>query len=120
MTTLNEKLNSITGQEPSNWYKKAKERQQNRSWLQYSANIALRVLAAIESKEGMTQKKLAEQVGVSPQQISKIVKGQENLTLETILRLSEALEIALISFPAIQPKGVASSIVGVADMVLER
>jgi ribosome-binding protein aMBF1 (putative translation factor) len=33
---------------------------------------------------------------VSPQQINKIVKGQENLTLETISKLEIALNIQLI------------------------
>jgi transcriptional regulator with XRE-family HTH domain len=33
---------------------------------------------------------------VSPQQISKIVKGQENLTLETIANLEIALGIKII------------------------
>jgi len=53
----------------------------------------------MEEKEGMTQKKLAELMNVSPQQISKILKGQENLTLETISKLSETLGVDLISFP---------------------
>lgn len=36
---------------------------------------------------------------VSPQRISKILKGQENLTLETIYKLSQVLNFELISFP---------------------
>ncbi len=35
-------------------------------------------------------------MNVSPQQISKIVKGQENLTLETISNLEIALGIQII------------------------
>ena len=50
---------------------------------------------AIKEK-GIKQKQLAEMVGVSPQQINKIVKGNENLTLETIAKLENALNIALI------------------------
>lgn len=111
MTTLTEKLASITSEQPSNWYEKAKERQKNRKWLQYSAHIALEVLTALESKKDMTQKKLAELVGVSPQHISKILKGEENLTLETIAKLSEALGIELISFPATQATVVAPTAV---------
>jgi plasmid maintenance system antidote protein VapI len=64
--------------------------------------IALRILQKIEEIEGMMQKKLAEALGVSQQQISKIVKGHENLTLETISKLSEALDTELISFPEIK------------------
>jgi plasmid maintenance system antidote protein VapI len=50
----------------------------------------------------MNQRKLAELMGVTPQHISKIVKGQENLTLETIGKLSEALQIELVDFPKIK------------------
>jgi len=35
-------------------------------------------------------------MNISPQQISKIVKGQENLTLETISNLEIALGIQII------------------------
>jgi transcriptional regulator with XRE-family HTH domain len=44
----------------------------------------------------MSQKELAERIGVSPQQVSKIVKGNENLTLETISKLEAALGVPLI------------------------
>jgi transcriptional regulator with XRE-family HTH domain len=55
-------------------------------------------LAAIDATPGMTQKQLAELIGVSPQFISKILKGQENLTLETISKIETALGIAILSF----------------------
>jgi len=47
----------------------------------------------------MSQKALAECVGVSPQYINKVLNGQENLSLQTIAKLSDALNIELISFP---------------------
>jgi transcriptional regulator with XRE-family HTH domain len=83
----------------SNYLQNAKFRIQNKKWLSYSSNIALRVLAALEESEQMTQKNLAEMVGVSPQYINKVLKGQENLSLQTIAKLSEALNIELITFP---------------------
>ena len=48
----------------------------------------------------MTQKDLAEIMNVSPQFINKIVRGQENLSLETIGKLSRALGIKLIEVVA--------------------
>jgi transcriptional regulator with XRE-family HTH domain len=83
----------------SNYLQNAKFRIENKKWLSYSSNIALRVLAALEESEQMTQKTLAEKVGVSPQYINKVLKGQENLSLQTIAKLSEALNIELITFP---------------------
>jgi len=83
----------------SNYLQNAKFRIENKKWLSYSSNIALRVLAALEESEQMTQKTLAEMVGVSPQYINKVLKGQENLSLQTISKLSEALNMELITFP---------------------
>jgi transcriptional regulator with XRE-family HTH domain len=81
------------------WKERANFRIKNRKWLGYSGKIALRIMSAIEDIPGMNQKLLAERAGVSPQQVSKIVKGQENLTLQTIAKFSEILGAELISFP---------------------
>ena len=83
----------------SKYLQNANFRIENKKWLSYSSNIALRVLAALEESEQITQKTLAEMVGVSPQYINKVLKGQENLSLQTIAKLSEALNIELITFP---------------------
>lgn len=85
----------------SSWSKAAGYRRKNRKWLKYSSNIARRILAAIDDREDLkNQTDLAKLLKVTPQQISKIVQGRENLTLETIANLSSALETELISFPA--------------------
>lgn len=99
MNKINKKLATLSEGKISNWSRDAAWRRQNRKWLRYSGNIARRVLAAIEDKEGMNQKKLAEQIGVSPQYMSKLLKGEQNLSLETIAKLSEAVGVELISFP---------------------
>ena len=85
--------------EGNEWTEKAIFRRHNRKWLGYSRKIALRVLSAIEDNSTINQKKLAELLRVSPQHISKIVKGQENLTLKTISELSDVLGVELIAFP---------------------
>ena len=95
---LKEKLQGITSKPNSNWLKKAQSRSSKR-WLKvYSSEIARRVLFVLKEKD-MNQLDLAKTLNVKPQQVSKIVKGQENLTLETIYKLSEALDFQLITFP---------------------
>jgi transcriptional regulator with XRE-family HTH domain len=79
---------------------KMRYRKENRKWLRYSGSIAHRILAALEDSETVNQKILAEKIGVSPQYISKVVSGNENLTLETIAKISEALGVELITFPS--------------------
>lgn len=80
------------------WIKKARYRKENGGWLRKSQNIAIRVLGELD-KKGMQQKELAEALDVSPQQVSKIVKGKENLTLQTISKLEQVLGIALFEVP---------------------
>ncbi len=80
------------------WLKEASWRQENEAWLERSAQIAFQVLETL-SEQKRTQKDLAEAMGVSPQFVNKIVKGSENLTLETISKLEKALNVQLIEIP---------------------
>jgi plasmid maintenance system antidote protein VapI len=83
------------------WLEKARYRRENRSWLRKSQRIAVRVLSVLNEK-GMQQKELAEAMDVSPQQVSKIVKGKQNLTLETISKLESVLGVKLFEVPVPQ------------------
>lgn len=80
------------------WLQKARYRRKNRAWLRKSQQVALKVLQTLDEKE-MQQKELAEVMDVSPQQISKIVKGKQNLTLQTISKLEQVLGISLFDVP---------------------
>jgi transcriptional regulator with XRE-family HTH domain len=91
-----EKLNKVLSNQKSTWEEEAKWREENEDWLSQSFDIAVRVLDTLRTKK-MTQKELAEKMGVSPQFINKVLKGQENLSLETTAKLSRALGIKLIA-----------------------
>ncbi len=95
-------MNHLKQQKVSAWKDKAEFRLKNRKWLNYSSNIARRISAVLEERKDLNQKSLAELLDVKPQYISKLLKGEENFTLETIAKLSTALEIELISFPEYQ------------------
>jgi transcriptional regulator with XRE-family HTH domain len=71
-------------------------------WRRRSFRIALRILTEIREQKtvnGMTQKRLADALDVSPQYINKVLRGQENLTLETISKIEQVLGITLIEIP---------------------
>ena len=59
---------------------------ENREWLSLSQEIALAIHYYIR-KAGLTQKELAEDLNVSPAYVAKLLKGGENLTLETICKI---------------------------------
>ena len=100
-----EKLDAFSGGNKSTWSKKARERKANEPWLDESFSIALQVIDAMEAN-GWSQKKLAEMSGVTPQRISKIIAGKENLTLKTIQDLNKVLNIKIHLIPSALPGNV--------------
>lgn len=54
-------------------------------------------VARIRQERGMTQAELAERLGTSQSAINRIEKGRQNLSLETLGRLSDALNKPIIS-----------------------
>jgi len=80
----------------SEWKKTVAFRQENKSWLKKSAKIAIKINRSLRAQK-MTQKDLADLLKVSPQMVNKILKGSENLTLETIVKIEDKLNIELIS-----------------------
>ena len=91
-----EKLKRHKSSTPSKWREAAEFRTKNRIWLRYSQSIAMLAADAME-EEDLTQKALAERMGCTQQYVSRILKGQENLTLETISKLETALGLNIIS-----------------------
>lgn len=103
MSEIRKKIAEIAEKDRSKWIEKARYRRENRNWLRKSQRIAVRVLSALREK-GMNQTELAEKLDVSKQQVSKIVKGKENLTLKTITELENVLGIVLLEIPETEMK----------------
>lgn len=89
------KLSKLISNKKSGWLEEAQYDQANRNWLKHSQRIALKVLCALKEQK-VSQVELAKRIGVTPQQVNKLVKGSENMTLETISKLEQALGIELI------------------------
>ncbi|WP_165498895.1 helix-turn-helix domain-containing protein [Chlorobium sp. N1] len=96
MNDLKERIDRVAGGRPSTWMAEALWFEENKRWLDRSAEIALCVLTALQEKH-MAQKDLAAVMGVSSQYVSKILKGTENLTLETISKLEHALGVNILT-----------------------
>ena len=93
----------------SKWREEAEYRRRNARWLRYSAMIALQVRDRM-SQIGMTQVVLAEKLGCTQQHISMLLKGKNNLTLETISKLEEALDFDIIGAALIPVDGYAQNV----------
>ncbi len=91
-----EKLKAFSTPAEEDWLKIAEQWEKEDLYVEKSTKIALSVLYALR-EQNITKKELADRMGVSAQYVSKIVKGNENLTLETITKLENALGIELIN-----------------------
>ncbi len=80
---------------PSKWRERAEWRQENKSWLRHSQHIAMMMLDKMEEL-GLTQREVAERMGCSQQYVSRILKGHENLSIETMCKIEEALDLAIL------------------------
>ncbi|MDD3357260.1 MAG: helix-turn-helix transcriptional regulator [Dysgonamonadaceae bacterium] len=103
MKTALERINKIVSKDVSPWKEETIERRKNRDWTDRSNKIAIMILREIRKQKpinGMTQKKLADEMDVTPQYINKVVKGKENLTLETVSKFEEILGIRLLEVPS--------------------
>lgn len=86
------KLQSTTA---SRWRENAQWRIDNKSWLRYSQRIAMMMLDKMEEL-GLTQKSLAEKLCCSQQYVSRVLKGRENLSIETIAKIEAALQLDIL------------------------
>ena len=98
MRTANEiisKLKEHQATTPSQWREHAEWRIVNKPWLRYSQQIAMKMLDRMEELN-LSQKELAEKMGCSQQYISKVLKGKENLSISTLYKIEEALQLVLL------------------------
>lgn len=88
-------LEANQSETPSTWREEAEWRRDNWTWLRHSQKIAVKVLLQMKQM-GLTQKALAERMNCTQQYVSKILKGKENMSLDTLSRLEDALNINLV------------------------
>jgi antitoxin component HigA of HigAB toxin-antitoxin module len=92
---MNDKLEQHPSSTPSHWREAAEFRQANKAWLRHSQQIAMMMLDKMEELH-LTQKALSERMGCTQQYVSKILRGQENLSIETICKIEEALSLQIL------------------------
>ncbi len=94
--TNKEKFLALVSKEQTDTLERNRERIRNRAMLRESQKIALKVLLKLDEL-GWKQTDLAREMGVSPQQITKIVSGKENLTIETQIKLQTILNVPILA-----------------------
>ena len=88
-------LENHQSETPSKWRDEAEWRRANKAWLRHSQHIAVSVLSYMK-QEKITQSAMAERLNCTQQYVSKILRGTENMSLETITKLELTIGKQLI------------------------
>lgn len=88
----------------SSWLEKARWRQENEYWLDVSFSIAVKIASVLSANKKAneypkSQVELARAMGCSAQYVNKLLRGEENLQIETICKVQRILGIKLIEVP---------------------
>ena len=68
--------------------------QEVKDWEKYSRQIVIAMSKRMEEL-GMTQQMLAEKMNCTQQYVSKVLKGQKNMSLETLCKIESTLGIEI-------------------------
>lgn len=90
----------------TSWLEKAKWSQDNEDWLDVSFSIAVKIASTLSANKKTdtfpkNQTELAEAMGCSAPYVNKLLRGQENLQIETICKVQRILDIKLIEVPKV-------------------
>lgn len=77
---------------PSRFVEEANWRKENESWLRWSRQIATLLIGYMQD-HGLKRADLAAKLGVSPQYVSKLLSGTENLSFKSIANIEDRLGI---------------------------
>ncbi len=81
---------------PSSFVAEAEWRKENVSWLRWSRQLATNLIGYMQDN-GLKRADLAARLGVSPQYVSKLLSGTENLSFKSIANIEERLGLTCLS-----------------------
>lgn len=83
---------------PSRFVEEANWRKENAGWLRWSRQIAVALIGYMQDN-GLKRADLALRLGVSPQYVSKLLSGTENLSFKSIANIEDKLGITCLAMP---------------------
>lgn len=75
------------------------------------------MIRTYRKKRGLTQKEVADRIGVTMQHYSRLERGQYLPGLETFFKLSEILDLNLLNLKQIKENRVSATIYEILDIV---
>lgn len=78
---------------PSRFVEEAEWRKENAGWLRWSRQLAITLIGYMQDNH-MKRADLAAKLGVTPQYVSKLLSGTENLSFKSVANIEEKLGIS--------------------------
>ena len=88
-------LEANESESPSRFVEEAVWRKENASWLRWSRQLAVTLIGYMQHN-GLKRADLAARLGVSPQYVSKLLSGTENLSFKSIANIEDKLGISCL------------------------
>lgn len=85
-------MESHQSESRSKFAEEAQWRKENASWLKWSRQLAMTLIGYMQDN-GLKRADPATKLGVSPQYVSKLLSGTENLSFKSIANIEEKLGI---------------------------
>lgn len=89
-------LEAHQSETPSRFVEEATWRKENASWLRWSRQLAVTLIGYMQDN-GMKRADLASKLGVTPQYVSKLLSGTENLSFKSIANIEDKLGISCLA-----------------------
>ena len=92
-------LEANKSETPSRFVEEANWRKENAGWLRWSRQLATTLIGYMQDN-GLKRADLADRLGVSPQYVSRLLSGTENLSFKSIANIEEKLGISCMEISA--------------------
>lgn len=89
-------LEAHESETPSRFVEEATWRKENAGWLRWSRQLAVTLIGYMQDN-GMKRADLASKLGVTPQYVSKLLSGTENLSFKSIANIEDKLGISCLA-----------------------
>lgn len=92
-------LEANQSETPSRFVEEANWRKENAGWLRWSRQLATTLIGYMQDN-GLKRADLADRLGVSPEYVSRLLSGTENLSFKSITNIEEKLGISCMEISA--------------------
>lgn len=78
------------------------------------------IVRKLRTEQGLTQQAIADEIGSSFSFVGRVERGESNITIETIIKISNALNIEFFEFMSLGRRQDSEDIMAIHALLLKR